>query len=283
MTNPTLECMHTPSCIGNLTFGHECCRLHKYRCSYIYNFFMHAFHSIFCFWLFRVQFHLSFMPCSGVHGIFHHALTRSGPSLMCFRETTVTPPDAHIGEHALTLDFRALEKILKDVCSFDFCLIHVSWCVVGNWARSCWVWSDGIELECVRFRSLHLSLQRAEKATDALMHGYAVTNGFRCAASVKNWEAILLLLHYIRCQVSLVGTTWNTLQFALIASSTIGWLHRIRRETEEEGRKREREREREYIEKAMQKGGSKKTIWVGQYTFVDLFCVSYYHVLFRLI
>jgi len=37
------------------------------------------------------------------------------------------PPDAHIGEHALTLDFRALEKILKDVCSFDFCLIHVSW------------------------------------------------------------------------------------------------------------------------------------------------------------
>ena len=127
MTNPTLECMHTPSCIGNLTFGHECCRLHKYRCSYIYNFFMHAFHSIFCFWLFRVQFHLSFMPCSGVHGIFHHALTRSGPSLMCFRETTVTPPDAHIGEHALTLDFRALEKILKDVCSFDFCLIHVSW------------------------------------------------------------------------------------------------------------------------------------------------------------
>ena len=50
--------------------------------------------------------------------------------------------------------------------------------------------------------------------------------------------------------------------FALIASSTIGWLHRIRRETEEEGRERERERERgrEYIEKAMQKGGSKKTI-----------------------
>ncbi|RLN13158.1 hypothetical protein C2845_PM09G18170 [Panicum miliaceum] len=42
-------------------------------------------------------------------------------------------------EHALTLDFRALEKILKDVCSFDFCLIHVSWCVVGNCARSCWV------------------------------------------------------------------------------------------------------------------------------------------------
>ena len=48
------------------------------------------------------------------------------------------------------------------------------------------------------------------------------------------------------------------MQFALIASSNIGWPHRIRRET-----KRERERggrERKNIEKAMQKGGSKKTI-----------------------
>ena len=71
-------------------------------------------------------------------------------------------------------------------------------------------------------------------------------------------EAILLsvALH----QMSSLSGRNHMEHFALIASSTIGWLHRIRRETEEEGRKREREREREYIEKAMQKGGSKKTI-----------------------
>ena len=171
-------------------------------------------------------------------------------------------------EHALTLDFRALEKILKDVCSFDFCLIHVSWCVVGNWARSCWVWSDGIELECVRFRSLHLSLQRAESYKTSLSLPLSLSlqnkSGYWwCMAmqlpmvsgvlqSVKNWEAILLLLHYIRCQVSLVGTTWNTLQFALIASSNIGWPHRIRRET-----KRERERGGEG-EKEYRKGYAKR-------------------------
>jgi hypothetical protein len=44
-------------------------------------------------------------------------------------------------------------------------------------------------------------------------------------------------------------------QFALITSSTIGWLHRIRRGE----RERERNR-RENIEKAMQKSGRKKTI-----------------------
>jgi len=67
-------------------------------------------------------------------------------------------------------------------------------------------------------------------------------------------------------------------QFALIASSTIGWLHRIRRGE----RDRERNR-RENIEKAMQVAAKKKQYEWGRYTFVDLFCVNNCHVLFGLI